>query len=318
MRTRPRLIASLVALLLTLLASGPLIAQDAPPASAPISVTVPRIDAHLASLDGTDAMAYFRLAEEVAYEIPAEPGVELARTLYVFAYELSRDESGAPTLTRSVCLGLAALEPTDSERRRWLEAIATLEAETPGVDDVAIDDADTRLRLATALSHYRAEEFLKVRTLINRGPVQRYIDGLAGDERNIMNRVMKDITEDTACEVCRNDRVVLDRTQGGRDRDKVLCPRCQGNPGPRLSDEEYRQLLRFELNLLKIEPDSWAVQLDRAAGGDPLREASPDQLPRLFVVDPRATIFRLDAKGNWRDGRWVRPLDVDAESDEGA
>ena len=128
---------------------------------------------------------------------------------------------------------------------------------------------------------------------------------------------MEDITQDTSCEVCRNDRVVLDRTQGGRDREKKLCPRCHGNPGPRLSDEEYRSLLRFELDLLDVAPESWTAQLDRAAGGDPLREASPDQLPRLFVVDPRATIYRLDAQNTWRNGRWVRSSrDAEGMQDE--
>ena len=105
-----------LALFLTLFVGAMLIAQETPSPVVPPSITVPNIDERLASLDGTDAMAYFRLAEEVASEIPGDRGVKLARTLYVLAFELSRDESGAPTLTRSVSLGLASLEPpTPSE-----------------------------------------------------------------------------------------------------------------------------------------------------------------------------------------------------------
>jgi len=277
-------------------------------------MTVPVLDERLRALRGEDAMRYFGLAEEVAREIRDPDGRGLARNLFVLAFELSRDESGAPALTRSVCLALAELEPGDTDRRRWLRAIAALEDKgDPSRARAMLEDAGVRERIAVALGHFRAEEYLKVRTHLNRPSVRRFIERLGGAEKRLMERVKREIERDAACEVCRNDRTVPDRSRDGRHDDEVLCPRCQGNPGPRLTDEEYRRLLVFEIDLLGVETERWDTQLD-VDGGAPLREASPDRLPRMFGVDPRATVYEFDAHEGWRSGRWVRP---DADEADG-
>lgn len=309
------------ALILALLACASIHAQDARKPSAPSyegapePLAVPDLDARLRALEGEAPMRYFELAEEIAREFSGDAGRDLARNLFVLAFELSRDESGVPTLTRSVCLALAELEPGDTDRRRWLRAIAALEDDDSPDAQGALRETGVRERIAVALSHFRAEEYLKARTQLNRPAVQRFISRLGGAEKQLVDRVIHEVDRDAACEVCRNDRTVPDRSREGRRGDQVLCPRCQGNPGPRLTAEEYRRLLVFEIGLLGVQTQRWDAQLD-VDDGAPLREASPDRLPRLFDVDPRAVIYTFDAQKGWRSGGWIRPgADPDGMND---
>ena len=90
---------------------------------------VPNLRERLEALNPSDPMAYFTLAEEVAYEADTRAERVLARQLYVLAYEidhgLARASGRTGTLTPSVCLGLAALADRADEVL-WLRALSPL------------------------------------------------------------------------------------------------------------------------------------------------------------------------------------------------
>jgi len=287
--------------------SDEVVPEPASEAVVPETVGVVDLGSRLAALDGTDPMAYFELAEEVAIELRDDPGFALARRLYVLAYETSRDREGVPTLTRSVCLGLSSLEEPQSDRRRWLLALAALQDdESVAGGDLWADTIDARRAVAEALGAYRAQEYLKARTQMGRPHAARYLSKLEGEEKTLFDAIRKEIESEPSCPTCRNARTIRSRSGTDSNRPEELCPTCLGNPGPRLTTSQYMDLLRAEIDLLDIESQTWSAQID-LDGGDPLREADPDQLARLYGVDPNATRFVRKEGAAQRTGMWVRP-----------
>ena len=128
------------------------------------TIGVPDLAERLAALDGTNAMTYFELAEEIAYEESSARALPVARQLYVIAYEVDRN-AGAPIgLGSSVCLALADLAESHADRR-WLLMLADAmrgrairSAPTEQLADVAETD-----RLIEAITHYRAGRFRDAR-----------------------------------------------------------------------------------------------------------------------------------------------------------
>jgi len=274
---------------------------------APELIDVPALETRIAALDSQDPMAYFTLAEEFASEIHDERGRAFARTLYVLAYELSRDSEGVPSLTRSVCLALAQLEDSDSSRRTWLLAIASLQDSTADTQNTNSSVQNDALEaIGTALSYYRAEEYLKARIQFNRPHAVRYIGTLDASDRRFMQEIISTVESEASCVVCQSNRTVRDRSATSAGAPDELCTRCAGNPGPRLTSDAYTELVRFEVELFNVPATSWSAQID-LDGGKPLREADPDQLAALYQVDPRATQFRAGDGGNWRKGTWAVP-----------
>ena len=294
-------------LLLMFSLSAPAAAQS----DAPELIGVRALSERLVALDPKEPMMYFELAEEVASELRHDRGEQLASALYVLAYDLSRESQGIPTLTRHVCLALAELEGPDSERRPWLLAIASLQEtseSTQNRDSVAQREA--RETIATALSYYTAEDYLKARIQFNRPQAVRYINALRGNDRQLLDDIIETTEAEASCVVCQNRRTVRSRSTKSGGAPDELCTRCAGNPGPRLSEDEYRRTIRFEIDLFEVPSTSWSAQLDRD-GAKPLREADPDQLAPLYDVDPRATTFVLDENGSWRNGTWAIPPEKD-------
>lgn len=303
----------LVMLALVLTSAVPARAQDAP-SGPPPTIGVLDLEARLAALSADEPMAYFELAEEVAAEIRDGAGRELAKRLYVLAYELSRDSPRAPRLTRSVCLALAALEESGTERYRWLNALASLQSDDASSASM-VETLDARETIAIALSFHKAEDNLKARIQFGRPNVARYIASLSGTPRQLIETVLADIQAEASCLVCRNRRVTRDRNANSPDAPDVLCTRCSGNPGPRLTAQEYLDLLLFEIDLLDVEAPTWSAQLD-LDNGDPLREADPDQLAPLYGFDAGATMFRPSATDGWRNGTWIEPDRIDGDAPE--
>jgi hypothetical protein len=263
-------------------------------------------------------MAYFELAEEVAYELPFKEGQALARTLYVLAFELDRAGGGRTGLSRSACLALADLSTRNAERR-WLLAMASMEpgqsarvappdaGEASGIDDAPFE-------MAVAIGWFRSEEYRRARDVLAReeAPLVLRRVGIDKDKaEQFVTQLRERVTRGVACDRCRNERVIRRAGEAGRPT-LELCPLCRGNPGPRLTEAEYVETLRTEAVLLDCRPSSWAAATLLSAG-QALRDAEPDELAAWFNVNARATHWQpgpVDAAlpdRAWMTGAWIEP-----------
>lgn len=261
-----------------------------------------RLRERLANLDPQAPMAYYELAEEVAYEQPDD--IDLARTLYVLSFELARRTDPQTPLGPSVCLALADLS-TSALERRWLRSLAqSMTGGGGALLPIATSDEDINpgvaLALAQALGDFHAGEYRKAIDAIDRDPrVREAFERETGSLPGGANRIEDELRSEPQCRRCRNRRIV--RSGIGSDPNSVmLCPICGGNPGPDLTDAELIDLLRIESTLLGGTSSTWSAQfiLDR---GRPLRDIDPEELAPWFEVDPQATQWDATTLS------WVRP-----------
>ncbi len=265
---------------------------------------VPELEARLTALTPGDAMAYFELGEEVAFDARTADERALARRLYLLAYEMDRADAG--TLGRSVCLALAEIAATDQDRDLLLALARAFGGE--GAPAVAAEapsrtaDDENAFALATALGHYRAGEYDRAAAILGRPEVAALLErheSLLGSA----SVLIRDVNSKPSCRECRNQRVVkadLDPREEWR-----LCYTCGGDPGPGLDLRGLVAQLRVESILLSGSRRSWSAQVV-ADGGAPLREVDPEDLASMFGVDASRPV--------WRAGKW---LEVEAAGAEG-
>lgn len=287
---------------IALLLTGAGAYQPGGSSASPLPVTVPSLDERLSALKPGDPLAYFQLAEELAAEAADKPSRDLARTLFVLSFEIyrARNQPGDGEMARSATLGLASLTRIEPERR-WLAAIGdqvappgdragSASARLPAaVPEAVAFNLATAMGLARAGEGRRAEQFLAregVRELMAANQMTIAGDPAAGQP------VLKWIADWPACPTCKNRRVVT------RANESSLCPYCDGNPGPKLSDAMLLRQFRAESLLLRGVYRSWSAQI-LADEGEPLRDPNPTDLAISFGVDPHATL--------WRKGSWVAP-----------
>lgn len=301
---RPALIVMLIAAMFCARS----LAQEVPP-------PIPNLDARLSALDPSDPEPYFLLAEEVASEMPDRDGQDLARTLYVLAFEIDRhrvgegageggEGGGKHALSRSVCLALADMVRLERDRR-WLMALAQSVGHRDNEPDwnpsgSAVASDQTAFLVAELLGDVRAGDGIAARKLLDQPAVaamlREYERLLApSGEAGAASRIERYANE-WPCPECHNRRIVPSRhTTPVRQR---LCYYCNGNPGPTLTRPEFIAHLRFESRMLNGIQRSWAAQIATDLGA-PLRELDPDELAPTLGVDPTKTL--------WRDGQWVAP-----------
>lgn len=288
---------------------------EADSAEAVATIPLRDLEARLEALDPANAEAYFLLGEEVAAEIPAAPAARrLAQQLFTLAYEINRARPEPDVaLTRSVCLALSAT--VEGADRRWLLAMArSLDADRPGPDFAAPAPGPSRreaaLDLATVLGYVRSGEGRRAEQLLQRSGAGALLDQyealLRGPGLDVgASTIRRYISQWPSCPECRNRRTTTRAHEGGGTT--VLCATCQGNPGPRLTDEEVLLQLRLESALLSGIQRSWAAQV-AADSGAPLRDLDPGELAGTLGVDP--------AKRIWRGGRWVEPEPAEGAAPE--
>jgi hypothetical protein len=267
--------------------------------------TVPQLDQRLAALAPADPKAYFLLAEELASEAIGtgadRPSRDLARTLYTLAFELyrARNQPGDGEMARSAVLGLVALTSIEPERR-WLAAVGDQVA--PVTDKTgaasarlpaAVSEA-TAFNLATAMGLARSGEGKRAEQYLSREGVRDLLTATqatvsGGADKEPVTRWIEDWP---VCPTCKNRRIVT------RGAESTICPYCDGNPGPKLTDAQLLAQYRAESLLLRGAYRSWSAQI-LADDGEPLRDPNPADLAASFGVDPRATL--------WRKGAWVAP-----------
>lgn len=269
---------------------------------------VPRLRERLEALDASDAMAYIRLAEEVASETGSPEDRDLARHLYAVAYDLERTTRARPEVMAGACLGLASLETSD-EGSAWLYAVAGLvdpratRGAGAGVTTVAVAP-EVALAAANALGLARSGEGRRAGRIYEDPAVRQVFErygsllggsgGLSGLSR--FERALRDWPDLE----CGGSRVITRRGEDGVQT--LICPTCRGNPGPPMSETEYLNHLRFESRLLRGIHQSWGAQI-AADGGAPLLDPDPDRVPELL-----AARYGIDTtKRLWQAGQWNEP-----------
>lgn len=269
---------------------------------------IPGIDARLAALGPDNPEAYYLLAEEIAYEAVEAADLALARQLYVLAYALSERKPIGDVNPASVCLALRAIEISQPVRD-WLTTVsesidtryAATDWNTSSTEDIPPQVA---LLAAEALGLVRAGEGHRARKLLEnpeiRAVFERY-ETLLGSTgaRGALQRTEADAAI-WPCPECSNARYVT-RLDAQSKPVTRLCGTCHGNPGPRISEEEFIAHMRFESHLLSGVQQSWAAQIALDQGAPLIDLDLADILPTLterYAADPRACW--------WRDGAWSK------------
>ncbi len=260
------------------------------------------IESRLAALTPEHPGSYFLVAEDVADTADDEPRTQLARTLYVLAFELDRKRGGGTSLAAASALAIAKIERLERDKR-WLTAIASAVDRRYSLPDwnvgatQSISD-ETAFKAATVLGLARAGEGREARRVIDqpgvRDVLKRYerAIGTTG-QTGALSRLEK-YMQSWPCPECGNARTVS--KPGEKGVEIRLCPTCRGNPGPRLDEEEYIAQLRFEAALLNGIQRSWAAQVVVDQGA-PLRDPDLDEVAPTYGVDV--------SKPYWRRGQWV-------------
>lgn len=295
--------------LLMVLALAPLLltaaAAPQPPdgPGAQLPVTVVNLKQRLSALTPADPLAYFILAEDLSAEADDKPSRDLARTLFVLTFDLyrTRNQPGDGEMARSAALGLASLTHNDGERR-WLAAVGDQVA--PATDKAAAASARlpsavseaTSFNLATAIGLARSGDGRRAEQYLGREGVRELLTAtqgtIAGGPTAGGGGVLKWVEDWPVCPTCKNRRVLT------RGTESFLCPYCDGNPGPKLTDQQLLVQYRAESLLLKGAYRSWSAQL-LADDGEALRDPNAGDVAVSFGVDTRATL--------WRDGAWIAP-----------
>lgn len=271
---------------------------DGLPAATPPGHT--DLAARLERLSVDEPAAYLDVADELIMG-----GREnLAVHTLVVAVFLAADRGDTQTAS-SACLALATLTP-DSAQREQLRALAgTL---NPRLNRPAwIDPSGSRTDRAAA--HLKA-----ARVLLNlrRGRGEQALALLGDDEiREALSQqpelstaaanrntstlpMLSGLARQWPCPECQNERTVRPRGQ----TEPRICPRCQGNPGPVLSEPEQIAWLAAEVRLLAPQ-EPWSSALLIPGHNAPVAEPSLGIVPTFFRVDPSLSLYR--------NGRWVRP-----------
>jgi hypothetical protein len=289
------------------MACAMLVGLGAAPGVQPEAPTIgERWGERLGALTPDDPEAYFLLGEEVADVAVEQDEIELARHLFVVAFELDRTSAWGSGLGSSICLALASIERLDS-RRAWLRALAgaidpRYSAQEWFQSGAAPVDSETALLVATLLGQVRAGDGAQAKRLLNDPKVRAVLEdyesllgntGLSGGLGRLESYVSA-----WPCPECGNERIVsLAGTDPVRYR---LCFTCEGNPGPKMEQAELISYLRFESRLLSGLQRSWAAQVASDLG-EPLRDPSPADLS--YVLNENATLVY------WRDGTWTASPD---------
>lgn len=298
------------------------VSQSEPLAQREMEAGVADLGERLAALRPETPMAYFELAEELAYLSVVMPhqrqtALRMAEQLYVLSYELERTRSAQSELGASVCYALADL--ASPLERDWLLALAasfgTLAHDEPRLmREERLADDHARFDAAEALGRYRAVERRPLSALLRRVDVRReMIDSgvTASDADWAMNKLRQGLDR-PYCPECRNQRIVRTGTSD-QTLEQSLCTTCFGNPEPEppLSREELVRMLSIEAKLLGANPESWSAQ-DAVGGSRPIPDLDPSGLAERYDVDPIRPYWVSDGSAALI-GRWSEIPDDRAE-----
>lgn len=265
------------------------------------AVLTEEIAARLKTIAPGDPESLLRAGEDfVAMGSPLS--VRVARRMLAGAIEVDRQRASG-RVAAGACLLLAELSASEADRR-WFAALArAMEAGAANRSWLRQSDgaynAEAAYNGACVVGLVRSGDGLAARQLLNEPGVRQILL----DHERLLSTIgepggLAYLEKEAArwpCPECRNDRVV--RTVVDRQAQYKLCPTCNGNPGPTLSDDAIILQLRLEARLLHGVQRSWAAQL-AADHGLPLDDPDPEELSEVLGFDSQAFIFK--------DGGWYR------------
>ncbi len=289
---------TLVTLMLGSLCSLALAAQDSAVDTLPIDNLRERLEA----LEPTDPVAYFQLGEEVAEEFETPEELELARTLFVLAFHLDRDQAG--TIAPSCAIALAQLQGIGQDRDWLLSLTHALDQRYAAPDWrgalPSVGSDHDAYQAAVAVGRVRSGHGREATALLQDPDVMamilRYEPLLSpANQPGSADWLMREARK-WPCPECGFNRVsrAIDASNSGY----VKCRVCSGNPGPEITQEELIAQLRFEARMLNGVQRSWAAQVIADAGA-PLRDPTPQDLAPILGIDHRKSL--------WREGNWIAP-----------
>ncbi len=251
----------------------------------------------LQALRPSNPMAYFELAEEIAYEAQTEEEEDLARRLYVLAFELDR-RTAPVELGASACLGIRELSKNSVERQ-WLAALArAVDSEPSRIDwplDVGgQDDAAESYLLAEAMGRHRAGDYRRATLGLDNDGARGVVDELPEHHVRVIDRSINHARNTPACRSCKRRRII----STGPETRARLCTACDGDPGPEFDLTALAEHVAVEAVLLDASPPNWSAQL-LIMDGVPIRDFDASELARVYRVDPALSV--------WRDRRWRAP-----------
>lgn len=288
-------------------------ASEQPPASGIGAVR--DLEARLTALNGNEPMGYFMLAEDIAAVAETPRGFELARELFVLAWETDRVAQAPLRIGPSVCLALADLATGDE--RRWLLALAASMDEPEGVvapwmapsfnaiadERAGQGELQQSFALAEALGHIRAGSAVRAASVLDSDALERALarSGLTATDIRRVRTIVEAVLTRPRCPRCKNERVVRAPENAGRRFD--TCPTCGGHPGPNLSRDDLTLTLRAEAALLGVGSSRWSAQR-RIDGAAPLRPLDAADLAAIIGLDADARTYIFEPGsplfGTWR------------------
>jgi hypothetical protein len=323
MNRRMMLLSMVIGAVASAALPGAMVATHRQPSLAIDQLPIRGLSARLTNLDPATPERYLQLAEELAAETHLREARELARQLFARAFELDRllvaNRKSDGALARSAALGLASLE-ANPDRAAWLSACARLVAQQGASLDAGLSrqtvapallspivaaDLGSALSLARNAEGRQAERYLSRPGV--RQALEMWEDVLSqGTRNNLSGQVNSWMQQWPRCRTCGNRRIVPGtQTPGSKratDEDRkpqaILCPQCQGNPGPAMSGEQLTDIVRGEALLLRGVYRSWAAQI-LVDGASSYRPPRPERLLMELGIDPQAMVYR--------GGKWIAP-----------
>lgn len=290
---------------------------DAGPPAAPAAEVVKRpvaqiFAARLEALRPSEPEAYYLLAEEVADAGQDAAAVQLATELCVLALYLDLQQPGRHIIGSAACMQLGDLVHSERDRR-WLVFLArSLDARRVPAAWLAQQPPETvesaGYQITTALGEVRSGDGVLARQLLDKPEVRTGLESYETLLSHLGGGSLASILREAQrwpCRECGNERVVKRMgsasgggatVNGGSAPEYRVCPICNGDPGPDLSEREFLGQLWFEAVLLQGRQRSWAAQV-ASDGGSPLRDTDPSTVALFFGVDTGKVL--------WRKGEWV-------------
>lgn len=243
---------------------------------------------------------YLELAEEVADSSATAEARRLVVELYTLAFAIDLNDGGDRRLAASACKGLASV-PGNGRYAAWLRALGARlspDASPPASTRPSSGGSSESLayRVSLVLGYIRSGDGGLARQLLAKPEIAAAMETI--------DRLLAQLGVSTGaaglareaarwpCPDCSNERIQR-RPQTNPPSWRV-CPLCGGLPGERLTNAELIGHLRAESFLLEGVQKSWAAQITTDQGA-PLIDPIPENLPKVFGVDPARHFFRKDA-----------------------
>lgn len=208
-------------------------------------------------IDPDDPMSYFEAAEEIAFEAHTADGLNTAYELTLMSWLIASENAPSPAFDRSVTLLLADIVQDNATRLKLLELAGTLD--TP-LDQTQVDPS--RLGLIRLIASVRRGDWSELREILGVLDLDEVLGELqisSQDQQSVLALIDRFEDEPERPQTVRvQSRTSLDPDADDSMRfETILNPDIQGDPSPRLAQQEHLLLIRVEAAALGVAPQEW-------------------------------------------------------------